>query len=310
MNTKIKSVHNGSTSEGDVKNGRYLTTEYAVFPGVSIVYYNSHTQSGTLKGKDTDEEDVFEIFHCREGRMECSIGNDFCYISPGDLLIVKPEHLSSSLNFPLQHCHGITIRINTKKAPKCFSCFLRDVAVQPKVIEEKFCGKKSYYIARSDSSIEHIFSELYSVSDEIRQGYLKIKILELMLFLSAYKIKDEESESRSVSPVRVSLAKNVAKYLTGNMYEKITLEQAANEFHISATAIKTSFKAVFGVSFYAYIKARKMESAAYMLEYTNKTVSSIANEHGYDNCSKFATAFRSVKGLSPSEYRIQNTKLN
>lgn len=142
MNTEAESTQISLTSQRDIESGRYLTAEYTVFPGISIVYYNSHTQSGTLKEKGVDTGDVFEIFHCREGRMECSIGNDFCYISPGDLLIVKPEHLSSSLTFPLQHYHGITIRINISQAPKCFSCFLQDVAVQPKVIKEKFCGKK------------------------------------------------------------------------------------------------------------------------------------------------------------------------
>lgn len=309
MNTEAERAPSGLTAGEVINNGRYFTTEYTVFPGISIVYYNSHTQSGALIERDAETGDVFEIFHCREGRMECNIGNDFCYISPGDLLIVKPEHLSSSLHFPLQHYHGITIRIHIDKAPKCLSCFLQDVAVQPKMIEEKFCGRKSYYIARSNSSIEHIFSELYAISDEIRQGYSKIKILELMLFLRAYEIQDGEPDDRSVSPSQVSLAKNVARYLTENMYEKITLDQAANKFHTSATAIKTSFKSVFGVSFYAYIKTQKMESAAYMLEYTDKTVSDIANEHGYDNSSKFANAFRSVKGASPGEYRLQNTKL-
>lgn len=309
MNTEAERAPSGLTAGEVINNGRYFTTEYTVFPGISIVYYNSHTQSGALIERDAETGDVFEIFHCREGRMECNIGNDFCYISPGDLLIVKPEHLSSSLHFPLQHYHGITIRIHIDKAPKCLSCFLQDVAVQPKMIEEKFCGRKSYYIARSNSSIEHIFSELYAISDEIRQGYSKIKILELMLFLRAYEIQDGEPDDRSVSPSQVSLAKNVARYLTENMYEKITLDQAANQFHTSATAIKTSFKSVFGVSFYAYIKTQKMESAAYMLEYTDKTVSDIANEHGYDNSSKFANAFRSVKGASPGEYRLQNTKL-
>ena len=93
------------------------------------------------------------------------------------------------------------------------------------------------------------------------------------------------------------------------MYEKITLDQAASKFHASATAIKTSFKSGFGVSFYAYIKTQKMESAAYMLEYTDMTVSDIANEHGYDNSSKFANAFRSVKGVSPVEYRMRNAKM-
>ena len=241
--------------------------------------------------------------------MECSIGEDFCYISPGDLLIVKKAHLSPSLCFPLSHYHGITVRINTDKAPKCLSCFLRDVAVQPKKIEEKFCGQKSYFIARSNPSFEHIFSELYAVPDEIRSGYVKIKILELMLFLSAFDIENGVSDNRSISPYQVGLAKGAAQYLTENMYEKITIEQIAAKFHVSGTVIKNAFKAVFGVSFYAYIKTQKMESAAYMLEYTDKSVIEIANAHGYDNASKFAGAFRSVKGMAPGEYRAQNRKV-
>lgn len=51
-----------------------------------------------------------------------------------------------------------------------------------------------------------------------------------------------------------------------------------------------------------------MESAAYMLEHTDKPVVEIAGEHGYDNSSKFASAFRSVKGVSPGTYRQQNQK--
>lgn len=286
----------------------YTAAEYAVFPGISVIYHNSHAQEGTLRENGSITDDVFEIFHCREGRMECGIGNDFCYISPGDLLIVKTANLSSTLYFPLRHYHGITIRINTIEAPKCLSCFLQDVTVQPKAIEEKFCGKNSYYIARSDSSVEHIFSELYAVPEEIRQGYCRIKILELMLFLIVYKIKGGDSGKHSVSPSQAKLAKTVAKYLAENMAEKITLEQAASKFHASPTAIKTAFKSVFGFSFYAYTKARKMESAAYMLEYTSRTVSDIASEHGYDNPGKFAAAFRTVKGVSPTEYRARSAR--
>lgn len=92
------------------------------------------------------------------------------------------------------------------------------------------------------------------------------------------------------------------------MGERYTLNQVAKEFGVSCTCIKNSFKAVYGVSFYAFIKARKMESAAYMLEHTDKPVVEIAGEHGYDNSSKFASAFRSVKGVSPGTYRQQNQK--
>lgn len=295
--------------EREIPN-KYYMTEYPVFSGISIIYNNSHTQSGIRKRTDeTENEDVFEIFHCREGRMECNIGEDFCYISPGDLLITKVKALSDTVYFPLRHYHGITIRIDVKKAPKCLSCFLEDVAVQPKAIEEKFCSKNPYFIARSHSSVEHIFTELYEVPDTIRRAYSKIKILELMLFLSAYDMEQADMSHAPVAVSQAELAKRVAGYLTENMETKITLEQAATRFHVSATAIKNAMKSVYGVSFYAYIKAQKMESAAYMLEYTDKPVIEIANEHGYDNSSKFAAAFRSIKGMAPGEYRSQHMKM-
>lgn len=286
--------------------GAYITAEYDVFPGISMTYQNSHTQSGEIAEKKQISNGVFAIFHCCEGRMECKIADSFCYISPGDLLIVNENQLSSSLYFPLKHYHGVIIRINTEKTPQCLSCLLSDVAVQPQKIKEKFCSSREYFIARSNSSVEHIFSELYHVPDEIRQGYFKIKILELMLFLSILDVRTDEAECRSLPPYQVSLAKTIAEYLTENMDEKITAKQAADKFHLSETAIKNAFKTVYGVPFYAYIKAQKMESAAYMLEYTDKTVIEIANEHGYDNASKFAVAFRKVKGLSLGEYRTKN----
>lgn len=74
----------------------------------------------------------------------------FCYISPGDLLIARSEQIASSLCFPLKHYHGIAVCIDTEKTPECLSCFLSDVAVQPKRIEEKFCGEKAYFVARSN----------------------------------------------------------------------------------------------------------------------------------------------------------------
>ena len=49
------------------------------------------------------------------------------------------------------------------------------------------------------------------------------------------------------------------------MEQRHTLDQVAKIFGVSRTCIKNSFRAVYGVSFYAFMKARNMESAAYML---------------------------------------------
>lgn len=290
-------------------SSRRAFDEQIVFPGMSIIYFSSHTQEVTLL-EPPKETNWLEFFHCREGRMECSVGDDYCYISPGDLLIAKASCISSSFYFPMRHYHGLIIRIDIDKAPRCLSCLLQDVNVEPDRIAEKFCKEKGFFVARSNPSFEHIFSELYDVPPKIRQGYSKLKILELMLFLSVYSMGENVSQTRTLSPAQVSLAKSVAAYLTEHMEERCTLEQAASIFHVSPSSIKSSFKSVYGVSFYAFLKARKMESAAYMLEYTNKTILEIAGEHGYDNAGKFASAFRSVKGMTPGEYRQKNQKIN
>ena len=72
---------------------------------------------------------------------------------------------------------------------------------------------------------------------------------------------------------------------------------------MSASHLKKTFKGVYGVTIVDYTRTQKMESAAYMLEHTDKSILEIANAHGYYNGSKFANAFRTVKGCNPKEYR-------
>lgn len=281
-----------------------------VFPGIKLIYFNVHRRDLEIVELSQVPQNSFAIVHCREGRMEVHIGNEYCFISPGDLLIVQASKVSSSVQFPLKHCHGLIVYVDLEQTPGCFSCILQGVNAQPRLIAKRFCEDKGYFIARSNPSFEHIFSEMYEVPNTVRQGYLKIKVLELMLFLSVYEIHDGTASANHpiLLPAQVKLAKAVAKYLMEHMEERFTLEQASTMFGSSATNIKNCFKTVYGVPFYTFIKAGKMESAAYMLEYTDKSVTQIAGEHGYDNSGKFASAFRAVKGMSPGEYRQQVQK--
>ena len=124
-----------------------------------------------------------------------------------------------------------------------------------------------------------------------------------MLFLSVFHLESDELLCQGISPYQVKLAKEVCEYLTANMDERITLDEVSSYFEISSTKIKNAFKQVYGIPFYAFLKAHKMESAAYMLEQTEESVIEIASKHGYENASKFASAFKSAKGLSPVKYR-------
>ena len=74
-----------------------------VFPGIMLIYLNAHGKAVHHQEVSHQSTDVLEVFHCREGRMELNIGGDYCYVSPGDLLIARAEKISSEVYLPLQH---------------------------------------------------------------------------------------------------------------------------------------------------------------------------------------------------------------
>ena len=120
----------------------------------------------------------------------------------------------------------------------CLSCFLKDVNVQPTTLIQKFCKNEAGYVVRSQPRLTHIFSELYTVPESIRKGYFKVKILELLLFLSSMSLDDDMVRERSYSGNQVTLAKDAGRYLAQHMDRRVTIDELAEQFYVYPTAMK------------------------------------------------------------------------
>ena len=291
------SIYRSQDSTGDCE-----VTVYPVFSGIELVYYDVHMQSCDInlaKGRE-----MLIITHCQEGRIEFEYKNgEYLYLASGDLSIQKNTENIRHRYCPLSHYHGVSVAIDMNRVPRCFSCILDDVFVSPEELEMKFCSEKPYSIMRENISIEHIFSELYSVPENIRKGYHKVKVLELLLFLSGLEYKGESEERRYFSRSQVTAAKEAKKYLLAHLDEHITITELADMLGISSTSLKICFKSVYGDTINGYITNCKMQKAASLLKNTDKSVLEIAGIVGYNNGSKFAGAFRRVMNKSPNEYR-------
>lgn len=294
---ELFSIYRSQDSTGDCE-----VTVYPVFSGIELVYYDVHMQSCDInlaKGRE-----MLIITHCQEGRIEFEYKNgEYLYLASGDLSIQKNTENIRHRYCPLSHYHGVSVAIDMNRVPRCFSCILDDVFVSPKELEMKFCSEKPYSIMRENISIEHIFSELYSVPENIRKGYHKVKVLELLLFLSGLEYKGESEERRYFSRSQVTAAKEAKKYLLAHLDEHITITELADMLGISPTSLKICFKGVYGDTINGYITNYKMQKAASLLKNTDKSVLEIAGIVGYNNGSKFAGAFRRVMNKSPNEYR-------
>ena len=170
---------------------------YPVFPGINLVYENIH-RSRRYTGA-CPSPGLYEIRHCLKGRLEGSLGEQFYYLGPGDLSIGRPREGGDGDCFPLGYYQGIRVELDVDKTPRCLSCFLEDVDVEPRRMTRRLCGDDRVFVARSMAAVEHIFSELYSVREEFRKAYMKVKVLELMLFLSRLDAGSDELGMRAAT---------------------------------------------------------------------------------------------------------------
>ena len=115
---------------------------------------------------------------------------------------------------------------------------------------------------------------------------------------------------RTYTKSQAELAEQASTYMLEHMDKKITIYEISEMLHVSQTQLKNSFRNYYGESVYKYIRSRKMQLAATMLAEGQLSIMEIAGIYGYENCSKFAAAFRKEYGLSPSSYRKQRRVRN
>lgn len=109
-------------------------------------------------------------------------------------------------------------------------------------------------------------------------------------------------ESRSYDSV-VQMVNEAHEMLISNLKKRYTIEELSSKFHINQTTLKAVFKTVFGQSVAAYMKEYRIKRAMEYLIQSDKTISEIAYEVGYESQSKFTQAFKSVTGVLPKDYR-------
>lgn len=118
-------------------------------------------------------------------------------------------------------------------------------------------------------------------------------------------VSQEKQRELYTSP-QVEIVKEIHRKLVSDLQIRPTIEELSKEFLINTTTLKNTFKGIYGQPIGTYMKEYRIKQAAVLLRQTQATIAEIANQVGYENQSKFATAFRDVIKIAPAEYRKQN----
>ena len=281
------------------ETGTGRVTVCPVFPGAELCYNDMHL--AWCNQDQTSARDVIEINHCRVGRYECSFGeNSCCYLAAGDFAVSAATRKKSASCFPLRHYHGITILLELDALPPEL---MRWFGIELDMLRRFICTGNRCCILRGDPAVEALFAQLYAAYPPKEPGFFRLRVLELLQLLCRLENRREVQQTDYYNRSQVECAKRVARRMTQDLTVHHTIEQLAREEGLSATALKTSFKGVYGSSLYAYLRAYRLQTAQKLLAETQASVADIARRVGYENPNKFSSAFHAAYGMTPTEYR-------
>jgi len=103
------------------------------------------------------------------------------------------------------------------------------------------------------------------------------------------------------------LMKDIVDYISLNFQNKIELSDMSAALGYDYYYVSKCFHKIFSMSFTEFLNLYRLEHALMLLTETNKNITSIAYESGFQSIRNFNHVFKAYTGKSPSEYRISQT---
>lgn len=127
----------------------------------------------------------------------------------------------------------------------------------------------------------------------------------MLVYLNYFDVAGEEQKN-VYARRNVDVIKQIEKKLTEDLQQRFTITELARMYCISPTTLKATFKGVFGVPIFTYIKDYRIRKSASLLLESSASIMDIAMSVGYRNQSKFSSNFKEKYKLSPLEYRLKH----
>ncbi|HZG85949.1 AraC family transcriptional regulator [Paenibacillus sp.] len=168
-----------------------------------------------------------------------------------------------------------------------------------------FDGPPGSHVALSDRSMEFVpmFERLHREFTERSLGYETIVfglVMQLIVGI-ARRLRPD----RGAFPARpaASAFAEVLEYIHSHLAERLTVEQLAERFGMSARHFIRRFQLATDMNFTEYVQLKRIERACGLLVDTDHKIASIAKQTGYQDAAHFSEVFRRLIGIGPSQYR-------
>ena len=172
--------------------------------------------------------------------------------------------------------------------------------------EQQKIGPDLHVTGSSYNLFGDLFDKIYREYTGLQKGYVEIiraYIVELIICIFRQLDSVGHQPGRKKQEEIVNRALN---YLYEHYDRHVTLDDLAAQIFLSKDYFGRLFREITGKPVSTLLQQIRIDEACKMLLATDRTITDIANECGYQDIKFFYVTFRKQTGMTPGEYRRAN----
>lgn len=239
----------------------------------------------------------FELTYILKGSGYRIVGNTYEYFSSGDLVLLGSNlpHTWSSKVDEMEVSEAVVIQFSKE----FISSFLE---LNESVLIKSMLESSSRGL--SFETNEELVTKIMNLTETkgVESVLNLISILDVLSkkqtsFIAPNTFHNVVSKK---SEMRIN---KVCLYIQNNFCNKITLQEVASLIYLTESNFCKFFKKATGKTYSDYLNEIRINEACRLLVQTEKTISQLSYECGFETLSYFNRVFQIKKGITPSGYR-------
>lgn len=253
-----------------------------------------------------EKHDFWEFLYVAKGEVEVLADHEGYKLQQGDIIFHKPgefhsvwanKKISPSLiviSFVCRSHHMRFFENRILKMGEAEVSILKQIINQGLLIFEPPFNDPSYHTLTRRNSTPAGGEQLIKINLEL----LLLNILNRNMVQTGNRILSIAVRERSP----INIVKRITSYMVQNVDKPLTLEDFCVKFNMSQTHISTIFREQMGYSLMKYFKKLKIDYAKQLISESHYNLTEIAEKLNYNSIHGFSRHFKSVLGVSPSEF--------
>lgn len=248
-----------------------------------------------------------EFLYFRQGNARVLCGEQEYITEPGELLLINPYELH---------------QVNYHDGDLLYDCLMIDASLY-RDARQGICDTR-YFDLLSDSHVcfdnhlkkdPELIAHIEALRRELtekRVAYeLSVKAHVFGIFVCLFRsyVRSRTTFRQMVDNVeRYERIHPVLQYMREHITDPIRLEELARQCNVSAAHFCRMFRQITGTPPLQYLANLRLHQAASLLKRTDRTVSQIAEDVGFDDVGYMSRCFKKQFGMTPTQLKRENLR--